>query len=85
VGIHGHVVPADELVPVWEDNLPVVELFRSAMTQWNYAAMGGRTGLRYESLPLLMRVQGIPRAEQAEVVEWLQVMEVHVITTASRK
>lgn len=62
-----------------------VELFGRAMTQWNHGAMGGVTGLRYESLPFLMRMQGIPRSQQSETLDCVQVMEMHAVHLLNRK
>lgn len=47
---------ADEVIEVWPENWRAWMLFTSLTTQWN-VGMGGRTGLRYESLyPLLDRM-----------------------------
>lgn len=46
----------------------------SASTQWN-ASFGGLLGLRYEALPLLLELQGIPRAEWPTTLADLQVIE----------
>jgi len=43
-------------------------------TQWN-TGMGGVTGLKYESLPAVMRYAGVPRALHADTFEALRVME----------
>lgn len=43
-------------------------------TQWN-TGMNGATGLRYETLPAVLRLLAIPRAEQPTVFSGLRVME----------
>lgn len=32
---------------VWEENIPVFQLFIDQRTQWNYHSMGGPVGLNY--------------------------------------
>lgn len=54
-------------------------------TQLNVSGMGGVIGLRYESLPFVMRVCGISRAEQAEVMDGLQIMERHLVKLINEK
>lgn len=77
--------PEEQLLPLWADNAAAVTLFGRCCTQWNYAGMGGvPTGLRYEALPFLMRLQGVPRDEQQELVDCLQIMEVHAMKVMTR-
>lgn len=49
-----------------------------AQTQWNVAVgLGGVAyiGLRYESLPMVLEMLGVPVAERFDVLWGLQVME----------
>lgn len=42
-------------------------------TQW-HEGMNGRTGLRYEALPLILRSLQVPRSQWAQVIEALEVL-----------
>jgi hypothetical protein len=73
------LVMADDAEPdaieVWPENEVTVRTFIAMGTQWNVGAMGGAIGLRYESLPAVMRLTGVPRARQADVFAGLRIME----------
>lgn len=43
-------------------------------TQWNQG-FGGPAGLKYESLPIVFRMTGVPRAEWPDTFECVRVME----------
>lgn len=43
-------------------------------TQWNNG-FGGPTGLKYEAIPIVFRMIGIPRSEWADLFEDMRVME----------
>lgn len=59
---------------VWQDNVTAVEVFADMLTQWNVGP-GGVVGLRYEALPVMLDLRGIPAADRAEAVAGLRVME----------
>lgn len=59
---------------LWQDNVAAVEVFVDMMTQWNVGP-AGVIGLRYEALPVVMRMRGIPAADRADVFDGLRVME----------
>ena len=59
---------------MWPENWPVVETFAALMTQWN-VGMSGPVGLRYESVPIVLRLRGVPRAEWADIFDGERVME----------
>lgn len=63
----------DEL-EIWEENIMAVRIFGDMLTQWN-AGPSGLVGLRYESLPVVMRYRGVPAAERAGVFDAVRVME----------
>lgn len=65
----------DDSIPVWPENMRTVDVFVAMSTQWNVAGMGGMVGLRYEALPAVMRLVGVPPAERADVFAGLRVME----------
>jgi len=65
----------DQGIEVWPENWKTVEVFTAMSTQWQTAGMGGVVGLRYESLPAVMRWCAVPPAERAAVFHGLRVME----------
>lgn len=64
----------DDESELWEENLEVVQIFGDMMTQWN-VGMSGVVGMRYESLPVLMRFRSIPHDRRSDVFRCVQVME----------
>ena len=44
-------------------------------TQWQLTAAGVPVGMRYEALPVVFQVLGVPRSDRPEVFEVLQVLE----------
>jgi hypothetical protein len=52
-----------------------VRLFRELRTQWQVGGLGVPVGLRYEVLPFLLRLQGVPRADWPVLLDHLRVME----------
>jgi hypothetical protein len=60
---------------VWPENWKTVEVFGAMGTQWNAVGMGGVVGLRYESLPAVMRYCAVPPADRAHVFHGLRTME----------
>jgi len=63
-----------EEVDIWPANNIVVLLFADMMSQWN-VGMSGVVGMRYESLPLLLLINGIGADQKREVFYGLRVME----------
>lgn len=59
---------------VWPDNMTTVEVMAAMGTQWQ-AGFNGPTGLRYESLPVVLRMLGVPRSDHRDVFQGLRVME----------
>ena len=64
----------DESFDVWPENWDTAMIFASMLTQWSVGP-GGPVGLRYEALPIVLRLRGIPRAEWSELFEGIRVME----------
>ncbi|MDD5297670.1 MAG: DUF1799 domain-containing protein [Rhodocyclaceae bacterium] len=64
-----------ETLELWPENLSSVRVFQALGTQWNLGALGGVIGLRYEALPVVLRLTGIPRSEWPDVFEGLWLME----------
>lgn len=54
--------------------MQTVEVFLAMGTQWN-VGMQGATGLRYESLPAVLRYCAVPRTAHGNVFAGLRVME----------
>jgi hypothetical protein len=61
-------------IAVWPENMTTVEVFIAMGTQWN-VGMGGVIGLRYEALPTVLRLVGVPTADRRDVFTGLRVME----------
>lgn len=79
--------PKDEEFEIFEDNLKSVEVFQRMQTQWERAGMDGkRCGLRYASLPVVMK-----RCHVAEGEDWdrvfddLQIMEDEALDVLAEK
>jgi hypothetical protein len=68
-------------VDVWVDNFIAFNVFVALGTQWRTGGMGGATGLDYNVLPVVMRLKGIPKNEQPELFEDLQIMEQVALST----
>lgn len=62
------------MLDVWPENWGALNLFGDLMTQWN-VGMNGPVGLRYEVLPTVFRLRGIPASEREEAFDGLRVME----------
>ena len=59
---------------VWPDNWPAFQVFEMMMTQWR-VGMGGRSGLDYSALPVVMQWCGIKPAQQKDVLDGVRQME----------
>ncbi len=70
---------APEPVGCWPENWPVLQVLDLMRTQWN-VVQGGVIGLRYESLPVVLRMLGIPKKSRAALLHGLRVMEDEVLT-----
>lgn len=70
--------PPDDACPVWPENWAAALAFAAMVTQWN-VGMNGPVGLRYEVLPLVLRLRGVPRAQWAEVFDGLRIMEAEAL------
>ncbi|WP_041742284.1 DUF1799 domain-containing protein [Collimonas fungivorans] len=63
-----------DAVEIWPDNLLAVNVFIQMSTQWR-TGMSGATGLDYNSLPVVMRLMGVPHSDRAETFECVRSME----------
>lgn len=59
---------------IWPENLQAYELFSALRTQWR-VGMGGATGLDYNVVPAVLRLQGVPRVDWPQLFEDIRVME----------
>ena len=66
--------PPAPVCGIWPDNWPAFRVFYRAMTQWQMGPSGA-VGLRYEVLPFLLQLEGVPPSEWADVMTGVQVME----------
>lgn len=65
---------ATPLVDVFPDNWRALEVFDAMGTQWRVGEMGA-VGLDYGVLPAVIRLQGIPRSEWADLFESIRILE----------
>lgn len=61
-----------EYVEIWQDNLDSFRVFKALCTQWR-TSMGGVTGLDYNCIPWVMKVNNI--SENERIFNDLQLME----------
>lgn len=48
-----------DVMEIFDENWPAIEIFLKLTTQWEIAAMGAYTGLRYSSLEFLFKIYRI--------------------------
>lgn len=67
--------PAPDInIEVWPDNWQTLTIFADMASQWN-VGMSGVIGLRYEALPLVLKLHQVKHKHQQEVFNGLRVME----------
>lgn len=71
-------LPEDAAFRVWPENWEAVRMFIVLATQWS-VGMNGPTGLRYESLPMVLRMRQVPRAEWSGLFDQVRVMEAEAL------
>jgi len=76
-------VIGDQCTELWQDNVTAVEVFVDMMTQWNVGP-AGVVGMRYEALPVVLRLRGVPPADRPDVFRCLRVMERAAIEEMNR-
>ncbi len=59
---------------VWPEHERAVSVFVRMLTQWQ-VGLSGPVGLRYESLFVVLRLTGTPRAQWAGVFDDVRIME----------
>jgi hypothetical protein len=58
--------------------------FADLMTQWNMG-QAGPVGIRYESIPVVLRLRAVPRGQWSEIFEGLRVMESEALRVFAEK
>lgn len=79
------LIDAPEPVEVWPENWQAVEVFDALGTQWAVAPSGKAIGLRYEAMPLVMRIHAVAPADRRQVFEDVRVMENAVLTMINKR
>lgn len=69
---------------VWPDNWQTVEVFDALSTQWQ-GGFGGISGLRYEALPVVMRLLGVAQADRRDVFEGIRILEQETLKSIKPK
>lgn len=64
----------DNGAEIWPENLQAYKAFSALATQWR-VGMASATGLDYNAIPTVLRLQGVPRADWPDLFEDLRVME----------
>lgn len=68
---------------VWPENETTVRIFVAMGTQWN-VGFSGAVGLRYEALPVVFDLLGVPGDERAAAFIGLRIMEHAALEEMSR-
>lgn len=68
-------LPPAESPRVWPENDEPVRVFGDMLTSWNVGPSGRVIGLRYEALPIMLRINGVPRARHRETLDAIKVLE----------
>lgn len=61
-------------VEIWPDQVPVVNLFSSVLTQWRMGP-SGPVGLDYAGVEAVMRMRMVPAKERGQMLDDLRIME----------
>lgn len=69
---------------VWPENWTAVQLFVRCDTQWVWT-MGACLGLDYARVEAVMRISGIPRRRQSELLDEIRIMERAALPLINRK
>lgn len=69
---------------VWPQNETAVTVFSALLTQW-CMGMAGPVGLRYEAIPVVLRLLGVARAAWPDTFSALRVMEAEALSFFSER
>ncbi|MEG1971422.1 MAG: DUF1799 domain-containing protein [Burkholderiaceae bacterium] len=64
---------------VWPQNETAVNVFHALLTQWAVGPVGA-VGLRYEAIPVVLRLMGVARSVWADTFAALRVMEAEALS-----
>lgn len=82
------LAPAAPLEPptldVWPDNWTALCLFAELRTQWTLTPNGRLYGLRYEVLPMMLRLHAVPRAQHVGVMQDIRILESATLEIANQ-
>lgn len=70
----------DQMIDVWPDVWPALQIFVSLSTQWRVGA-GGCTGLDYLAVPMVLRMRRVKRDDWEPIFDDLRVMEDEALKT----
>ena len=71
--------PELELVEVWAEHWPAVQLFGAMQTQWRHG-FSGPTGLDYAALPVVEHRLGLSSRTARRAFPFLQALEAEALT-----
>jgi hypothetical protein len=74
----------DETIDVLPDNWGAFVLFDAMSTQWR-TGYGGRTGLDYSALPMVMNLLGFPKKNRNSLFQDVIVMETEALLVMSEE
>jgi hypothetical protein len=69
---------------VWPDNEVTLDVYMAMRTQWRMTDVGP-IGLDYGSLPVVMRMVGVPRRDWTFIFEGVRLMEATELAAIRRK
>lgn len=75
---------ATRVTEVWPDNMESIRVFSDLATQWQMG-YSGPIGLRYESLPVVLQMRGIPVEQHEHLFTDLRVLEDEALRIARVK
>lgn len=73
------------MLDVWPENWAGLGVFRAMQTQWATVGMGSLMGLRYEGLPFVLEMQGVPRSDWPEATAAVQVLERETVALSRKR
>lgn len=74
IGLTLDDVSDQSVTDIWPENALAFDVFCRCRSQW-FIGPGGPTGLRYESLPFIFKMAGVPKKKYKDLFQAVQVME----------
>lgn len=69
---------------IWPENWQALTVFRDMATSW-VIVMGAVTGLRWETLPVFLSINQVPRKAWRDLADCLRVMEAEALQVLNRR